>query len=220
METMEKTLFDSNLDAQKALKELRLLLDPIPVLNIEGNWNEDRLAIGLRAGPSVEIDNALHEIGHLITSDDRRVNQPSWGLRYKKWVSCPWDRYSGGYYDVRTCQDVKLEARVFAAQVVIKEKIGYEGENILEFIKSARYLAGFCYIPQATTIMESIRAFTEVMDQDQKRIQTIFDWVLEMSTQKEFSADAIVTELHRKKSLVVKRQARKDREAKKKAQAA
>lgn len=108
----------------KITDKIRRLISPIPLkMDIQGNWDNEKghVVIGCTAGPESDIENAFHEIGHLvITNDDNLI--PSWGLRYRKWVECPVLRGAGGYYDIQTCQDVRLEARVWAMQAVLMKK--------------------------------------------------------------------------------------------------
>lgn len=192
------SIYDRDIDDQKAFNELRKLVRPIPVVKkTSGNYDRDanRIVLGCLAGPSMEVDNALHELGHLLISSDENCNRPNWGLCYKKWVDCPVSRM-GGYYDVSTCQDVKLEAKVWTVQYVIRQKIGYIGESISELVKSADFLQGFCYIP----VVES-----EEKDYSKKRFNTIIKWIEDMLEQREYKLDYLLKELKRKKSLITRK---------------
>lgn len=176
-----------------AIVELRKLVRPIPLLmDVEGNWDRDaqRVVIGGSAGPSVEVENAAHEVGHLFVVSDENINKPSWGLKYKKWVSCPFTKF-GGWHEVNTCQDVQLEAKVWAAQSVLLSKIGVRF-NIGELVKSAKWLGGFCYVPHPLSTGHCA---------DEVRFKVITDWVMAHRDSKAFRAEAIIAEIARKKKL-------------------
>lgn len=69
--------------------------------------------IGGRAGPSVCITNAMHEIAHIIERDEPRLYL-SWncGLRIKSYQEIGGRRY----YEARTTQHIHRELRTWAIQ--------------------------------------------------------------------------------------------------------
>ena len=129
LSTVRKELFDSF---------SRIKIDPA----VEGcKIKEGNLVLGCKAGPSQEMSNLFHEMGHMIQSPDNRIGLPSWGLDYK-WVDIP--PYQS-YPEILTCKDVLLEIDVIGWQAVIEQHFTGSIRCALDNARSLRFLGGWAY---------------------------------------------------------------------------
>lgn len=100
------------------------------------------LILGCMAGPSQEISNLFHEMGHLIVCPDKKVGMYAWGLDYSNIVYIP------GYQpfiEPLTCQDVLLELKVIGWQAVIEKELTGDIKGSLDNVRALTWLGGWSY---------------------------------------------------------------------------
>jgi hypothetical protein len=78
------------------------------------------LSIGLKAGPSYNIQNLLHEMSHFVEIDDSRTLKSGWGLKYGKWSDLPYYA-GGGFYEFSSAEHIKREIKVWAYQYSLSQ---------------------------------------------------------------------------------------------------
>ncbi len=112
-------------------------------IKVEGQSLNDnkQFVLGCRAGPSVEISNLFHEMGHFAEREiPKLLKRPlgSWGYKFGK----PWSCLGRSGFEPNTAQSVYREFRIWAFQVNLEHHYGLE-TDIEDLIDSAVYLPAF-----------------------------------------------------------------------------
>lgn len=96
---------------------------------------------GLRAGPSLSVSFALHELAHLVEIDDRRATMFGWGLDVPtQWV---YDRLCA---EPVTNQATTRECRVVAYQALLGDAIGLKAD-IRDTVSALQYMPDWWHVP-------------------------------------------------------------------------
>lgn len=114
---------------------------------VEGNKIEGTtLILGCRAGPSLDVDNLLHEMAHLIEINDKRILSWNWGLQYPEV-----ELLGRVFYEPNTIQGLNRELRVFAIQKHLFEicEISVSADYWEKKAKILEWLQDFYLIPTA-----------------------------------------------------------------------
>ena len=113
--------------------------------SLEGNkFQDEKLVLGCRAGPSMSVDNLLHEMAHLIEIPDERIRISGWGMTY------PEVEVLGQFFrEPQTIQGLRRELRVFAIQKHLFEMAGIPTTESYwsEKAKICEWLQDFILIP-------------------------------------------------------------------------
>lgn len=137
------------------------------VPEVEGNRIIDgRLAVGMRAGPSLSVSNLLHEMAHFVEIDDRRCGMAGWGLKTPR-VLMYTPHYGHPVYDsFKTAQHIEREIRVCAFQANAGAALGVA----LDVEELAR---PFLYLPDTWTYAsdrELVKKVCSAIQRDRRRL--------------------------------------------------
>jgi len=159
--------------------------------NFEGQKIIDnRYLIGMRAGPSQDIDNLLHEMCHFVEIEEERlIKRPpsSWGLSPGKF----WQIGSNWGFETFTDDQVKREQRVWAYQLSLHSNINNQIANVddsLNLVSSARFLNAWTYY----------QPFETKTYKDEDRIKKLAEETLVMSNTEEYSYDKWLDEWNKR----------------------
>ena len=97
--------------------------------------------VGCKAGPSVDIQNLLHELCHFAELEKERLllfPRTSWGLKFGKF----WSFGQHWGYEPQTSEQVEREARVWAFQLSASKYFGLNA-NSHDYAKTAVWLPAF-----------------------------------------------------------------------------
>lgn len=148
---------------------------------------DGKFVIGCRAGPSCDWDNFLHEISHFIELPlHRLLKRPAfgWGFSYG-----PINEVFGrAFYEPRTDQGVRREARVWAIQYNLSRFLGLK-VTIPSLVSSAIYInswSNWLYkrIPDEET--------DGYLDREKKGLQLLEKYVQELSGKSEYLASSLL----------------------------
>lgn len=84
---------------------------------------DNKLMLMTWAGPTADVYNLFHEMGHLLEIDEARCHLPDWGLKI------PPLKFAGGHTyrdNLTTPQAIEREIRVFGIQTIFHRHYGYE----------------------------------------------------------------------------------------------
>jgi len=113
--------------------------------DVEGmRVKDNRLTLGMRAGPSRCLTNLIHEMCHLVEIDDARILSSGWGLTTPtQYIP---GRYSHNAPIPVTWQPIKREVRVIAMQWQLETSIGV-GLTKREALAAMEYMPDWCNVP-------------------------------------------------------------------------
>ena len=181
--------------SEETLKDIQSFIQPLQIeIDLEGQKITDEnneIVIGCRAGPDQSLENVLHEFGHFIEIDDKRMNKPGWGLKYGKWVNspCP-NRYCSGWYELTTDKHIQREIRVWAFQANLLKHFKLT-IDFLDLAGAAPYLPDFYLYKNGKT--------------DEERIINVAKQIEEMASTVEYSFEKIISEMNRKRTKLLLR---------------
>ena len=164
--------------------------------SLEGAWVRDgRQTLGLKSGPSYDLDALLHEIGHFIEIDDARVCVSGWGLVYGTVLG----EGPTMIQDFQTCQGTKREVRVCVIQSVLREYFGLD-PDVSRTLNSLQYVGDYYHIDPTPDVEVPGWGNYHGNRFQRERIATVHSWYAEQRA--EARLEPILEEFERKLSLL------------------
>lgn len=170
--------FDIELDAHQ-LADLRQLVAPLIIEEqmVGSDFVDGHMVIGCRAGPSIDLHNAMHEISHFIEIDRARMTTTNWGLKMP-WVECSLIR-EGGYVEFTKDQHIQREIRVWAIQTSLSNHRGLK-------VTPSDLASSAIYLPQDYMICSD----------PSQRIHRVTHLIEELLDKPEYGPEALLAEFH------------------------
>jgi len=167
-------------------------------VDVEGQrLTEDGLyLLGCRAGPSVEVENLLHEMAHLAEREKEKLLEFSpynWGYSYGQY----WEVAGRSGHEARTDQSVRREGRIWAYQLNLIRYFGTP-KTARELVGSAVYMEAF-YIYK-NRVLRGFEQF-DYKEKENKALD-IFAEEVEQLADTEFTLDAFNTNWHERMELL------------------
>lgn len=156
----------------------------------EGNAvDNNRFMFATWAGPTADVGNLLHEMGHFVEINPERCHRPGWGLGYGKKIVIGGREYDEGMH---TKKAIEREIRTFAIQLVLSNHYGitvddddsHDSKGRLE-----RYFAIICRWVDGFHLYKTRDDDLSYNEQEQSAIDTIEQLIVEES--KKWTFDSI-----------------------------
>ncbi len=172
---------ESNLDQDLLSDVLNMFFKNTPVSvkpSIEGYRIENgEYVLGCMAGPSCDMSNLFHEMGHLAEREiPKLLERPwsGWGYGQGRY----WE-FGGRFgFEAQTDQSVRREARIWAFQLSLQRYFGIQ-KSPYDTVSAAEYLDAFGIY--ARKEIEGISPFSE--EGKKQAIQHLANWVEKMSNE-------------------------------------
>jgi len=148
---------------------------PIQIkVNLEGQGLDENgnFVIGCMAGPSCELANLFHEMGHFAEREIPKLKRKppsSWGYTFGKYYQI--GQHSG--YEPTTDESVKRELRIWAFQWHLENKYGI-ATSIKEMISAVVYMPAFIYYPMNGGYRPEPERLTLALEEVTRLSQTTF----------------------------------------------
>ena len=125
-------------------------------IDVEGQTLDENknFLIGCFAGPSCEIENLFHEMGHFAQREVKKLKQrpyAGWGFKYGK----KWRALGQSGYEPNTCQSTIREIQVWAYQLSLQNYYGLK-TDLVYMVEAITYVNSFFLYHPGKTEKEKI----------------------------------------------------------------